>query len=313
MENKIKGGKSDGMTIEDIAKKHKIDVDLLKVQLENGIEVEKEHTKNKETAKEIAMDHLFEFPDYYTRLKKMEKSAEKDKNPVEAKECTGADASGSFEGPLSKTILKRDIYKLHNFKPKEQEVKEVTGSSSSGQYDAPIGHGAKTQADALKIDNAESTSKGSASITAAPTKNMTAMKKGFPKYGGPEGKWVEIDKRCKTFPYCNQGDDNQIKLTEAFIKEAVQEASKKYGLPTKEIEKIVYKEIISEGIPQGIFDDPGNLSALRGWTDKGPKPEYKVTTKDPIDITLDDDVELAKLKLIFYKHDVDFNVDEIKK
>jgi hypothetical protein len=42
-----------------------------------GIEVESEHTKDKTKAKEIAMDHLTEFPDYYTRIKKMEKSADK--------------------------------------------------------------------------------------------------------------------------------------------------------------------------------------------------------------------------------------------
>lgn len=40
-----------------------------------GIEVEKEHTDDEEIAKRIALDHLKEFPDYYTRLKKMEDEA----------------------------------------------------------------------------------------------------------------------------------------------------------------------------------------------------------------------------------------------
>jgi len=44
-------------------------------QLEMGIEVEKEHTKSPELAKWIAMAHLKEFPDYYTRLKQMEDAA----------------------------------------------------------------------------------------------------------------------------------------------------------------------------------------------------------------------------------------------
>lgn len=46
-------------------------------QLAMGIEVELEHTKNREIAKQIAIDHLAEIPDYYSRLKLMEKCAEK--------------------------------------------------------------------------------------------------------------------------------------------------------------------------------------------------------------------------------------------
>jgi hypothetical protein len=42
-------------------------------QLKMGIEVEKEHTTNSEVARLIALAHLDELPDYYTRLKKMEK------------------------------------------------------------------------------------------------------------------------------------------------------------------------------------------------------------------------------------------------
>lgn len=42
-------------------------------QLKKGIKVEKEHTSNDKIAREIALDHLGELPDYYTRLSKMEK------------------------------------------------------------------------------------------------------------------------------------------------------------------------------------------------------------------------------------------------
>ena len=44
-------------------------------QLKMGIEVEMEHTGDPDLAKEIAMDHLAEIPDYYTRLAQMEKDA----------------------------------------------------------------------------------------------------------------------------------------------------------------------------------------------------------------------------------------------
>lgn len=66
-------GLSKGMSIEDIAKKHKVDLEELKIEWNKGAEVEVEHTSNKEMAKEIAKDHLFEDPKYYTKLSKMEK------------------------------------------------------------------------------------------------------------------------------------------------------------------------------------------------------------------------------------------------
>ena len=41
-------------------------------ELKMGIKVEMEHTGDPELAKKIALDHLAELEDYYTRLKKME-------------------------------------------------------------------------------------------------------------------------------------------------------------------------------------------------------------------------------------------------
>ena len=44
-------------------------------ELDMGIKVEMEHTTNPIISRKIAMDHLVEIPDYYTRLAKMEKEA----------------------------------------------------------------------------------------------------------------------------------------------------------------------------------------------------------------------------------------------
>jgi hypothetical protein len=46
-------------------------------ELEMGILVEMEHTTNRDIATKIALDHLSEIKDYYTRLKKMEEKAKK--------------------------------------------------------------------------------------------------------------------------------------------------------------------------------------------------------------------------------------------
>lgn len=57
---------------EKIAEKHGVDIDVINAQLEKGIKVEKEHTTDEELAKEIALDHLLEIPDYYDKLEEME-------------------------------------------------------------------------------------------------------------------------------------------------------------------------------------------------------------------------------------------------
>ncbi len=64
-------------TVEEIAKKHRLEVSFIQKQLDMGAPIEHEHTKNQKLATEIALQHLDEIPDYYTRLKKMEVDAKK--------------------------------------------------------------------------------------------------------------------------------------------------------------------------------------------------------------------------------------------
>lgn len=71
-ESFIQGGASKPPTLPAVAKRHNIsdDADLLSLskQLELGVAVESEHTDNKGIAEEIALDHLWEDPEYYTKL-----------------------------------------------------------------------------------------------------------------------------------------------------------------------------------------------------------------------------------------------------
>jgi hypothetical protein len=191
--NKLKGGLSDNMSLGDIAVKHKVDIDVLTKDYIKGVKVEMEHTKDKNLAKEIAMDHLAEDPKYYTKLKK-----------IETKEQTTASSSGSFEGQaFGPMIKKKDLYKPKNFKKynvnEEEDVLEVTDASSSGAYDAPFGDGGKNP---LKIGGEKSIKKSRA-----------VKDKNFPKWGGPNSIFIKIKEKCKKFPYCNQ-DSNAIELLE---------------------------------------------------------------------------------------------------
>lgn len=60
-------------TPEEIAEKHGVDVEVINDQIEKGMKVEKEHTSDEKLAREIALDHLLEMPDYYDKLEEMEK------------------------------------------------------------------------------------------------------------------------------------------------------------------------------------------------------------------------------------------------
>jgi uncharacterized alkaline shock family protein YloU len=62
--DKMKGGKADKKKPSDFDKK----------ALAQGVRVEMEHTNDKKVAMEIAMDHLTEDPNYYEKLKQVEKS-----------------------------------------------------------------------------------------------------------------------------------------------------------------------------------------------------------------------------------------------
>ena len=71
----IVGGLGDNITIKDISKKFNVPIEYVLKQLKKGISVEIEHSKDNEIAREIALDHLSEFPDYYDRLENLEKEA----------------------------------------------------------------------------------------------------------------------------------------------------------------------------------------------------------------------------------------------
>jgi len=164
------------------------------------------------------------------------------KKKTETKESMGADSAGAFSAPaFSGVIKKKDLYKSGNYKKynvNEEEVKEATDASSSGAYDAPFGDGGKNP---LKINGPESIKKSRA-----------VKDKNFPKWGGPGGIFIKIKEKCKKYPYCNQGDINAIELLE--IKNEVVEISEKYGIPYKEMEKIVLNEINKIFISMNLSD-----------------------------------------------------------
>ena len=129
-------------------------------------------------------------------------------NKTESKEATSSGGSGQYSQPLFSTQNKIN---------KKVETKEATGTGSSGQYSSP------------KIW-AKSTSK----------KDW----KGASKTQIPGGKFVQVKKKCKKFPYCNQGDINALNIFESEnFARAISNVSKKYNISENVIKNIIAYEM----------------------------------------------------------------------
>ena len=317
-EEELEGGLADNKTLKDIAKKHDkkgyyhVDdmVSSLKVQLNKGIKVELEHAKNKTKAKEIAMDHLWEDPNYYDKLKKIESKEEKEKKYLdiqdmipmlrkqlmkgtkvdqkqkkeitkskeESKEATGSGSSGGYSAPLfggemeekwsedyKKSIdcknPKGFSQKAHcQSKSKKKETKEATGSGSTGAFTAPVGFKDSEfvrrsfketpklkESDVEKVEATEATGSGSVGGYESPAMWAKSTKK---KDWGPSrktqipgGGFVKIKKKCTKFPYCNQGDINNVKISKnESVKEAIKQVAGKMGINESTIITILEHE-----------------------------------------------------------------------
>lgn len=127
--NTIKGGKADKMSVEDIAKKFNVSVKKIEAQLKKGVKIEMEHTKDKEKATEIAMDHLSEFPDYYDRIEKMEKEAKKEWTINENK-------------TLIKFLLRENINNRYNYLAWKRKNVTIRGISDTPNEQGFNGGGA---------------------------------------------------------------------------------------------------------------------------------------------------------------------------
>ena len=56
----------------------------------------------------------------------------------------------------------------------------------------------------------------------------------------PGGKFVQVKKKCKRFPYCNQGDIKALNIFEnEVVKNVINTVSEKYGIDTDTIKTII--------------------------------------------------------------------------
>jgi hypothetical protein len=139
----------------------------------------------------------------------------------------------------------------------KKETKEATGSGSSGAYSAPLfgkfneKSNSETpklkESDVEKVEATEATTTGSSGAYESPSMwaKSTSKKDWGPsrKTQIPGGGFVKIKKKCTKFPYCNQGDINNLKISKnEAVKEAIESVSKKLGLSKDVIMTILEHE-----------------------------------------------------------------------
>jgi hypothetical protein len=142
----------------------------------------------------------------------------------------------------------------------KEETKEATGSGSSGAYSGPVFGGDNEfwersraenpklkESEVEKVEAKEATTTGSSGGYESPSMwaKSTSKKDWGPsrKTQIPGGGFVKIKKKCTKFPYCNQGDINNLKISKnESVKEAIQNVANKLGVSKNVIMNILEHE-----------------------------------------------------------------------
>ena len=195
-------------SVEQIAKKHRLEVSFIKKQLEMGIPIEHEHTRDKDLATDIALQHLDEIPDYYTRLKKMESDAKKHhKKFKDLKEHCGCEDTAVSE--LESGLKKLDDTSYDSIDKLMRRIMKKHDMTAKQLHNAFVDKNGKTPDDWIKNQ----------SISEGRRDNKRAGDPGYSlrdwfKGGG----WIQVagkykGKPCakqpgqKTKPFCRDADD----------------------------------------------------------------------------------------------------------
>jgi hypothetical protein len=144
-----------------------------------------------------------------------------------------------------------------NKKTKKRETKEAS-TTGTGGFVAPLGFKdsdfvrrsfAETpklkESEVEKVEATEATTGVGGYSSPAMWAKSTSKKDWGPsrKTQYPGGGFVKIKKKCTKFPYCNQGDINNLKISKnEAVKEAIDNVAKKFGLSKNVIMTILEHE-----------------------------------------------------------------------
>jgi hypothetical protein len=143
----------------------------------------------------------------------------------ETKEATGASSAGNSISAPAFSMWSDDEEAKSEYKRMEGEFKEATDSSSVGPYDANSFE---------NINMRGNTTKGRG--------------RSWKQTQIPGGAYVDINEKCKKFPYCNQGNTGAVKYRKTKKKSPMQEAienvSLRTGLSVSEIKNLIINDTL---------------------------------------------------------------------
>ena len=158
----------------------------------------------------------------------------------------GQTPTAGTEIALSVGSLKRSLGETKNKKKKKNgETDESTGSGSAGGFSQPLFSTTKQEVEEItKVEATEATGSASSGSYSTPAAWAKSTKKkdwrGKSKTQIPGGKFVQVKKKCKKFPYCNQGDMGALTLSNESIGDKVLKTlSEKYNLSENVIRTIL--------------------------------------------------------------------------
>ncbi len=139
--------------------------------------------------------------------------------------------------------LKKFLNSILEKRFSKKETKETTGAVSAGGYEAPL-----FSNETKKIEATEATS--TASSGQYTTNKVWAKSLSKKDWRGksrtqiPGGKFVQVKKKCKRFPYCNQGDIKALNIFEnETLKNTIKNISDRYGIHEDIIKDIIITEM----------------------------------------------------------------------
>jgi len=183
---------------------------------------------------------LFSEPKRMDSMFKDEQPKKKVKGGFVSENETGPDGSGKFEYEVGGH--KQDAFKKHVDEKWSEKYKKSIDCNNPKGFSQKAHCQGKKKVEANEAT--DSSSSGSYETTAAWSKSMSKKDwRGASKPQIPGGKFVQVKKKCKKFPYCNQGDINALKIFEnEVVKKAITNISKTQNISENVIKNILIYE-----------------------------------------------------------------------
>jgi hypothetical protein len=268
---------------QEIAKQHKVPLETVMMQVKMGTKVEGEHTTSKSGARITALQHVDELPNYYTKLKKVEKSVKKESTEMvslvsnqqrycpKCKKCEtesecqyGREYWRMYSIPASLAPKKFSIATVHPGNMPEEKIHEDHKEIASGKMKDEEGYMANIEMDKME-------------------RCIGILRKIINKPDHQLPAWVQ-SKITRAADFIDTAAEylSSDEMSEEYIDEKKGlwdniHARRKKGLPPKKPGEKGYPKTLD--IEEGLKQARANVGASKCWTNKKVDPNKPTKMK----------------------------------